>query len=236
MAKHPLVLLPSITVVDGQARLAPSGFDADAAADIVTGTLAHAVASWVAQGASWIHVVDVDARSGADREPGFAVASGAHLQYEAAVRDDASLAAALATGASRLVIDPTDLDWATEAFAHHGERLAAGIDVQHPELVELARALDRAGCRRLVVSNPPEAHWKRGRPLLEELCRSTGLQILTVGGVTHLSDLHLLHEFVPEGLEGIVIDQGLEEGEFTYSEAVAASADRFDLLYWDSPS
>ena len=48
------------------------------------------------------------------------VGSGAHLQYSGAVADDASLADALATGASRVVIDAADLDGAftsTEAVA-----------------------------------------------------------------------------------------------------------------------
>ncbi len=232
MAKHPLALLPCVTIRAGQSRLAPAGYGASAE----TGTPAHAIASWVAQGAAWIHLVDADAAAGTGHNLGQLVASGAHLQYEGAVHDEASLTAALATGAARVVVDPAVLDWATAALAAHGDRLAVGVDIRTAGLIDLVRLLERAGCRRLVVSNRSEQHWKHDRELLEELCTSTNVPVTTVGGVSQLSDLHLLHDFVPQGLDGIVIDDALYDGAFTYSEAIAASADRFDLFFWGPPS
>ena len=41
---------------------------------------------------------------------------------------------------------------------------------------------------------------------------------------------------MPHGLDSIVIDEGLYDGEFTYSEALAAGADRFDMFVWAPPS
>ena len=41
--------------------------------------------------------------------------------------------------------------------------------------------------------------------------------------------------FHPGRLDGIVIDDALYEGAFTYAEAVAAGADRFDMFYWGPP-
>lgn len=231
MPKHPLALMPAITITAGSAPLAPSGYGASTS----TGTPAHAISSWVAQGAAWVHIVDADARAGAGHNLGHIVASGAHLQYEGGVHDEASLAAALATGASRIVIDPTDLGWATTALAQHPDRLAAGLDIARPDALDLVRTLERAGCRRLVVSDRTEKHWKHDRHLLEELCTATNLPVIALGGVVHLSDLHALHELVGRGLDGIVIDEGLNDGEFTYSEALAASADRFDMFYWGPP-
>ena len=231
MAKHPLALLPAVTIADGSSRLAPAGYGP--ATD--TGTPADAIASWEAQGAAWIHLVDLDATKGAPPNLGQVVASGAQVQYEGAIRDDASLSAALAIGAARLVVDPTDLDWTTAALAEHGDRLAVGVDIRDPELIGLVRVLERAGCRRIVVSNPAEPQWKHDRQLLEELCAATNVPLTTRGGVTHLSDLHLLHEFVPLGVDAIVIDDGLYDGDFTFSEAIAASSDRFDVFYWGTP-
>ena len=231
MAKYPLALLPAVTISEGGSRLAPSGYGPATE----TGTPADAISSWVAQGAAWIHLVDLDAATGAVPNLGQVEAGGAHLQYQGAIRDDASLTAALAIGADRLVVDPTDLDWTTAVLAEHGDQLAVGLDIGDPELIGLVRVLERAGCRRIVVSNPAETQWKHERQLLEELCAATNVPLTTRGGVTHLSDLHLLHEFVPLGVDGIVIDDGLYEGDFTFSEAVAASADRFDVLYWGAP-
>lgn len=232
MIKHPLALLPAITISHGKATLAPSGYGPATS----SGTPAQAIDSWVAQGASWVHVIDADARDGSGHNLGHVVASGAHLQYEGGVRDDPSLRSALATGASRVVIDPTNQEWAATALAQHGDRLAVGLDVRHPDLLDMARAVERAGGRRLVVSNRSEKHWKHDLHLLHDLCAASNLPVTALGGIHHLSDLHALHDLVPHGLDSIVIDEGLYDGEFTYSEALAAGADRFDMFVWGPPS
>jgi hypothetical protein len=36
-------------------------------------------------------------------------------------------------------------------------------------------------------------------------------------------------------LDGIILDEALYDGAFTYTEAVAAGADRFDMFYWGPP-
>lgn len=233
MVMHPLALLPVVTISGGQARLAPQGFGASTS----SGTPAQAISSWVNQGAFWIHVVDDDARAGAGANHHHIVSSGAHLQYSGGVRDEASLAAALATGASRVVIDVDDLEWASAALAAHGDRVAAGLDIRQPDVVDIALTLKAAGCGRFVVTDQAESHhWKHGdRHLLEEFCTRLNRPVMARGGIRHLGDLHALHEIVPHGLDGIIIDDALYDGAFAYSEAMAAGADRFDMFYWGPP-
>ena len=96
MAKYPLALLPVVTIVNGQARLAPHGVGGS----VETGTPAQAISSWVAQVAAWIHVLDQDSVDGREPNHHHIVSSGAHLQYSGVVNDAGSLALALATGAS----------------------------------------------------------------------------------------------------------------------------------------
>jgi phosphoribosylformimino-5-aminoimidazole carboxamide ribonucleotide (ProFAR) isomerase len=233
MVMHPLALLPVVTISSGQARLAPQGFGASGG----SGTPDQAIASWVSQGAFWIHVVDEDARAGTGANHHHVVRSGAHLQYSGGIRDEASLAAALATGASRVVIDVDDLDWAKAAVAANGDRVAAGLDIRQADAVEVALALKAAGCGRFVVTdNAPTHHWKHeDRHLLEEFCTRLNRPVMARGGIHHLSDLHALHEIVPHGLDGIIIDDALYDGSFAYSEAMAAGADRFDMFFWGPP-
>ncbi len=234
MAKYPLALLPVVTISGGQAQLPPPGYGASSG----RGTPAHAIAGWVAQGAPWIHVVDQDAVEGAGGNHGHIVASGAHLQYSGGVHDAASLAAALATGASRVVIEATDPQWAAEVVGTQSGRVAVGLDIRQPDVIDSARALEHAGARRFVVTDAAESHhWRHhDRHLLEEFCAATNVPVMARGGIAHLGDLHALHELVPAGLDGIILDDALYNGAFTYTEAVAASADRFDLFYWGPPS
>jgi phosphoribosylformimino-5-aminoimidazole carboxamide ribonucleotide (ProFAR) isomerase len=233
MAKYPLALLPVVTISGGQARLAPRGYGAST--DV--GTPAQAIASWVNQGAPWIQVVDQDALDGKAANHHHIVGSAAHLQYSGVVRDESSLVAALATGASRVVIDAADLEWASGVVREQGERVAVGLDIRQPDVFDVASHLERAGCRRFVVTDHAEAHhWKHGdRHLLGEFCASTNRPVMARGGIAHLSDLHALHELVPKGLDGIILDDALYDGAFSYTEAVAAGADRFDLFFWGPP-
>ena len=233
MAKYPLALLPVVTLSGSQTRLPPHGYGVSAG----QGSPAQAIAGWVNQGAAWIHVVDQDAIDGVAANHQHIVSSGAHLQYSGAVHDDATLTAALATGASRVVIDATDLDWALTVVGSRSERIAVGLDIRTPDVVDVAGQLQSAGCSRFVVTDKAESHhWKHDdRHLLGEFCSRISRPVMARGGIAHLSDLHALHELVPHGLDGIIIDDALYDGSFAYSEAVAAGADRFDMFYWGPP-
>ena len=233
MAKYPLALLPVVTISGGRARLAPHGYGASTE----DGTPAQAISSWVNQGVAWIHVVDQDVVDGRTPNHQHMVRSAAHLQYSGAVADDASLAAALATGASRVVIESMDAEWAAAAVAANGDRVAVALDIRQPGILDLSSHLERSGCRRFVVTDHAESHhWKHGdRHLLQEFCSLTNVPVMARGGVSHLGDLHALHELVPQGLDGIILDDALYDGAFTYTEAVAAGADRFDMFYWGPP-
>jgi phosphoribosylformimino-5-aminoimidazole carboxamide ribonucleotide (ProFAR) isomerase len=233
MLRYPLALLPVVTIEAGQARLAPAGYGSSPG----LGTPAHAIASWVAQGAAWIHVEDADAIAGTGHNRGHIVTSGAHLQYSGGVHDEPTLVAALATGAARVVIDPSDADWAAATVRVHADRVAVGLDVRAADVLDRVRALESAGCRRFVVTDHAEAHhWRHGdRHLLVELCDATNVPVMARGGIAHLGDLHALHEVVPHGLDGIILDDALYDGAFSYTEAVAAGADRFDMFHWGPP-
>lgn len=234
MAQHPLALLPVVTISGGQAQLPPSGYGTSPG----RGTPAQAISSWVNQGAFWIHVVDEDAHAGSGANHHHIVSSGAHLQYSAGVRDDEALAAALATGASRVVIEADDVDWAGATAAKHGDRVAVALDIRQPDALDTALALQHAGAGRFVVTDQATSHhWKHeDRHLLEELCMRTNRAVMARGGIKHLSDLHALHELVPHGLDGIIIDDALYDGAFTFSEAVSAGAERFDMFFWGPPN
>ncbi|CAB4865382.1 MAG: bifunctional 1-(5-phosphoribosyl)-5-((5-phosphoribosylamino)methylideneamino)imidazole-4-carboxamide isomerase/phosphoribosylanthranilate isomerase PriA [Actinobacteria bacterium] len=233
MVKYPLALLPVVSISGGRARIAPRDYGQSSQ----SGSPAQAIASWVNQGAAWIHVVDQDAIDGHPSSHHHIVSGGAHLQYSGVVRDQSSLAEALMTGASRIVIDASDLEWASIAVKEHGDRVAVGLDIRQADVFDIAGHLEHAGCSRFVVTDHAEAHhWKHGdRHLLADFCSRTNRPVMARGGIGHLGDLHALHELVPNGLDGIVLDDALYDGAFTYSEAVAAGADRFDMFFWGPP-
>ena len=230
MARYPLALLPVVTITGGQARLAPDAYGAPTG----TGAPAQAIGSWVNQGAAWIHVADQDAVDGTGSHHQHLVRGGAHLQYAGGVRDEAALTAALATAARRVVIDADDLAWVATAVAAHGDRVLVGLDIRRPDVVDVALELQRAGCERFLVTDQVQTHhWRHGdRHLLEEFVTRTNRPVVVSGGIGHVSDLHQLMDLVPHGIDGILLDEALYDGAFTYAEAVSACADRFDLFFW----
>lgn len=234
VAKYPLTLLPGISVTHGHCPFpqlpGPAG-------PLQYATPAQVVAYWVGQRAPWVHLIDLDSASGhGDNHLAIAAASGANLEVSGGLRDDASLSLALASRCARAVIDPADTLWAARAIARHGARLAACVDLRDAGWPQLVAKLDAVGVARyLVVDGTGEGLWRRGElHLLAELCEATATPVTAMGGIAHLDDLHRLHELVEKGLDAIVINDPLYDGSFTYAEACAASADRFDLFDWGS--
>lgn len=230
MSLYPLALLPQVTVTEGTAQLpfVPG-------TDPQYGTPEQAIAAWAEQGAAWVHVVDND--PGDTNYTSIARATGAHVQLASQIAGEAALRAAMAAKPSRIVIEPTDLTWTQNALGAHGDLLVVALDIRRPDAIALATTLDQAGCSRYVVSDIAEHHrWRHDdRHLLKEFCDATDAHVIADGGIKNLDDLHELHELVPDGLDGIILDAPLYDGAFMYAEAVAAGADRFDMFFWGPP-
>jgi phosphoribosylformimino-5-aminoimidazole carboxamide ribonucleotide (ProFAR) isomerase len=230
MTLYPLALLPQVTVSQGRAQLPfVPGTDPE------YGSAEQAIAAWAEQGAAWVHVVDND--PGATNYASIAAASGAHVQLASGIDTEAELHAALAAKPSRIVIEPTDLTWTQNALNEHGDLLAVALDIRQPDAIDVSVTLDQAGCTRYVVRDVVTHHrWRHeDRHLLKEFCDQTDSKVVADGGVSNLDDLHELHELVPDGLDGIILNKPLYDGAFMYAEAVAAGADRFDMFFWGPP-
>lgn len=233
MSLYPLALLPQVTISGGQAQ-----FPLVPGTDPEYGTADKVIAAWVEQGAAWVHVVDQDAASGnTGNYADLAEATGAHVQLAANITSQEALQAAMAAKPSRIVIEPSDLTWTQNALGAHPDLLAVGLDIRAANVFDLRPTLDEAGCTRYVVHDvATHHHWRHDdRHLLQEFCEQTDSKVVANGGVHRLEDLHTLHELVPSGLDGIILNTPLYDGSFMYSEAVAAGADRFDMFFWGPP-
>ena len=164
-----LVLLPAVDVVDGQAVRLVQG---EAGSETSYGDPAEAAGQWVADGAEWIHLVDLDAAFGrgsnADLLREIVGKLDLSVELSGGIRDDASLERALSTGARRVNIGTAALEnpeWCDRIVAEHGDRVAIGLDVRGENLAARGwtteggpwmETLDRlvaAGCERFVVTD-----------------------------------------------------------------------------------
>jgi phosphoribosylformimino-5-aminoimidazole carboxamide ribotide isomerase len=199
--------------------------------------------SFCAGGATWIHVVDLDAaRSG---EPvnravvatiADAVAGRAAVQTGGGVRSVADAAALADAGVARVVMgsaavaDPDLVDAVAAVVA-----VAVGLDHRDGRLavhgwtettdVGVTDALRRFPAAAAFVVTDIDRDGQLGGPDVEGLTAavaSTGRPIIASGGVGSLDDLAVLAGI--SGLHGVITGRALYEGRFTVAEAVATLA------------
>ncbi|MFC4585569.1 bifunctional 1-(5-phosphoribosyl)-5-((5-phosphoribosylamino)methylideneamino)imidazole-4-carboxamide isomerase/phosphoribosylanthranilate isomerase PriA [Sphaerisporangium corydalis] len=235
-----LVLLPAVDVADGQAVRLVQG---EAGSETSYGDPLAAALAWQSAGAEWVHLVDLDAAfgRGSNRELLASVvgALDVHVELSGGIRDDASLAAALATGCRRVNIGTAALEdpaWCSKIIAEYGDRVAVGLDVRGTTLAargwtqeggDLWEVLDRLesdGCPRYVVTDVTKDGTLRGPnlDLLRQVCARTGRPVVASGGVSSLDDLRALSTLVPDGVEGAIVGKALYARAFTLEEALAA--------------
>lgn len=238
-----LTLLPAVDVADGQAVRLVQGA---AGSETSYGDPFDAALAWQRDGAEWIHLVDLDAAFGrgsnAELLAEVVRRLDVRVELSGGVRDDASLRAALATGAARINIGTAaleDPEWCDRICGEYGDRVAIGLDVRGQtlsargwtrdggDLWEVLARLDRAGASRYVVTDITKDGTMRGPnlELLREVCARTSAPVIASGGVSTLADLRALAALESVGVEGVIAGKALYAGAFTVAEALRTLAD-----------
>jgi 1-(5-phosphoribosyl)-5-[(5-phosphoribosylamino)methylideneamino] imidazole-4-carboxamide isomerase/N-(5'phosphoribosyl)anthranilate isomerase len=238
-----LILLPAVDVAGGKAVRLTQG---EAGTETNYGDPVDAAADWAAQGAEWIHLVDLDAAFGRGnnhdviRRVITQVGGDARVELSGGIRDDASLETALATGAGRINLGTAALEnpeWAAQVIAKYGELIAVGLDVRGTTLAargwtkeggDLFAVLDRlekAGCARYVVTDVTKDGTLQGPnlDLLRSVAERTDKPVVASGGISSLDDIAALRELVPFGVEGAIVGKALYAKAFTLSEALTVA-------------
>ena len=228
-------LLPAIDLRHGRCVRLHQG---DFSKETVYGDDAVAVAkSFEDAGASWIHVVDLDASrgDGTNRDIVLAVAAsvGVPVQTGGGVRDGSLLA----EGVGRVVIGSMAVNdrAATAALvAAHRERTAIGLDHWGGEIrtrgweesggVQLLDAIgwpEFEGTGAFVVTDISRDGALEGPDVdgYRELVSRTDVPVVASGGVSSLDDLRALRDI---GVAGVIVGKAIYERRFTVEEAVAA--------------
>ncbi|GAA0803721.1 bifunctional 1-(5-phosphoribosyl)-5-((5-phosphoribosylamino)methylideneamino)imidazole-4-carboxamide isomerase/phosphoribosylanthranilate isomerase PriA [Spirilliplanes yamanashiensis] len=235
-----LQLLPAVDVADGQAVRLVQGA---AGSETAYGDPTEAALAWQADGAEWIHLVDLDAAFGrgsnAELLADVVGRLDVKVELSGGIRDDASLTRALATGAARVNIGTAaleDPEWCDRVCGEYGDRVAIGLDVRGRtlsargwtrdggDLWEVLERLDKAGASRYVVTDIKKDGMMTGPnlDLLRDVCARTAAPVIASGGVSTLDDLRALATLEPVGVEGVIAGKALYAGAFTVAEALAA--------------
>ncbi len=234
-----LTLLPAVDVAGGRAVRLVQGA---AGTETAYGDPLEAALAWQRDGAEWIHLVDLDAAFGRGSNAELLAEVVGKLdvavELSGGIRDDASLTAALGTGAARVNLGTAaleDPDWCDRVCATYGDRVAVGLDVRGETLAargwtseggnlfEVLERLERAGCARYVVTDVMRDGTLTGPnlTLLLQVCECTDKPVIASGGVSQLDDLRQIAALVPAGVEGVIVGKALYARAFTVAQALA---------------
>ena len=237
-----LTLLPAVDVAGGQAVRLVQGA---AGSETGYGDPLEAALAWQNDGASWVHLVDLDAAFGrgsnADLLADVVGRLDVQVELSGGIREDGSLRRALATGAARVNIGTAALEnpqWCDRVVAEYGDRVAIGLDVRGRtlsargwtrdggDLYDVLERLDKAGAARYVVTDITKDGTMRGPnlDLLRDVCARTDRPVIASGGVSTLDDLRALATLEHVGVEGVIAGKSLYAGAFTVREALDALA------------
>jgi 1-(5-phosphoribosyl)-5-[(5-phosphoribosylamino)methylideneamino] imidazole-4-carboxamide isomerase/N-(5'phosphoribosyl)anthranilate isomerase len=241
MSSNYLDLLPAVDVKDGQAVRLVQG---ELSRETVYGDPIEVALDFQSAGAEWIHLVDLDAAFGrGENSELIARVVGqldVHVELSGGIRDDVSLARALATGCQRINLGTAALEkpeWTSQVIANHGDRIAVGLDVrgvtlaargwteEGGNLFEALERLDRDGCARYVLTDVTRDGTLTGPnlELLKSVCAATKQPVIASGGISSLDDIAALVNLRVLGVEGAIVGKALYAGAFTLVQALEVS-------------
>ncbi|GAB4444008.1 MAG: 1-(5-phosphoribosyl)-5-[(5-phosphoribosylamino) methylideneamino]imidazole-4-carboxamide isomerase [Chloroflexi bacterium OHK40] len=233
-------LIPAIDLQDGRCvRLYQGDF---AQSTVYSDDPVATARRWVEQGATRLHVVDLDgARSGrptnTDAVLAIVRAVGVPVQLGGGLRREEDVAAALALGVERVILGTAAVEQAelvARLAARFGEQLAVGVDARNGQVatagwtetadvraVDLVRHMAAVGVRRVIYTDISRdgTLTEPNFAALAELVRPEGPAVIASGGIAAVEHLLRLKSL---GAEAAIIGKALYTGAITLPAALAA--------------
>ncbi len=213
---------------------------------------AAAARRWLAAGATWLHVVNLD---GAFAEAGRANwealraitgVGGARVQFGGGLRARDDVAAALVAGVARVVLGTAALEspeMLAAAVAEFGAaRVAVGVDARDGQVrvrgwqtatalspLDVALAAQEAGVRTIIYTDIARDGVLSGVNVeaTVALATASGLEVIASGGARDLEDVARLMALAPAAapgrLAGVIIGRALYDGRIDLAQAIERS-------------
>jgi phosphoribosylformimino-5-aminoimidazole carboxamide ribotide isomerase len=233
-------IIPAVDIRDGKCVRLAQG---DYARETVFGDDPIAMArQWAEQGATRIHVVDLDgARSGVASNAAIvqSIARGVSVpvQTGGGIRSMGTVREMLDAGLDRVVLGTAavkDPDFLAAAIAYAADRLIVSVDAREGRValegwteatdldaLTFVRQLEAQGVVRIVYTDILRDGVTDGPnvAMYERLARETSVRIISAGGVTSVADLRRLAEC---GIEAAIVGRALYTGDVRLPEALQA--------------
>ncbi len=198
---------------------------------------------FVEQGASWIHMVDLDGAKQGKRmnhEHVIKVAKklGVNVQIGGGIRTEEDIAFYLENGVTRVILGSiavADITFTKEMLRKYGTSIAIGLDAKdglvatHGWLttsqvtaVELGKALTDAGAETFIFTDIATDGTLQGPNIAATklLAKETGKSVIASGGISSLDDIEQLAQLYDAGVSGSIVGKAIYSKRFTVKEAI----------------
>ncbi len=239
-----LIIFPAIDLKGGQVVRLAEG-DMERATIYGDDPVAQAM-SFAAQGASYLHVVDLDGAFegyGVNAEVVAAIVEAfpGHVQVGGGIRTVAAIEGWFERGVARVVIGTaalTDPDLVREAAAAYPGGVVVGVDardglvatqgwvdVSDVPVIDMARRFEDAGVAALLFTDIGRDGLLKGCNVQAtvDLARATDIPVIASGGVAGIGDIRMLALFAKDGIEGVITGRALYDGRLDLAAALAVA-------------
>ncbi|MBI2324991.1 MAG: 1-(5-phosphoribosyl)-5-[(5-phosphoribosylamino)methylideneamino]imidazole-4-carboxamide isomerase [Chloroflexi bacterium] len=239
-----MIVYPAIDILDGRCvRMTAGDF---ATAEEVAPDPIEAAKRLVADGAEWLHVVDLNgARTGRSENLSWirkiADRFTVKIQAGGGVRDFDTAERFAEAGVSRIVIGTAAVrepELIGRLVDRHADGMAVAVDARNGFIAasgwtettrvrasQLVQELAVAGVPTIIYTNVSIDGTLQGVDLegLEETARAFGGDVIYSGGVGSLDDIRNVARLRHRGVRGVIVGRALYSGRFTLRDALAAS-------------
>ncbi len=238
-----MLIIPAIDLKDGRCvRLYQGDMEKET---VFYESPLDAARHWVEQGATLLHVVDLN--GAVEGHPvhktevaAICTALDVSVELGGGLRTIKAIEEALATGIHRVVVGTAayeNRELLRSVCEKWPGKVIVGIDAREGRValrgwkqdtsmdgVELAKRCEEDGASRIIYTDISRDGTQSGVGIEEtrRLARAVKIPVIASGGVAALEDLHRLKEIEGEGVEGVIVGRALYAGAFTLREAMEA--------------
>jgi phosphoribosylformimino-5-aminoimidazole carboxamide ribotide isomerase len=236
-----MLIIPAIDIKDGRCvRLFQGDMDKET---VYFEKPLDAARHWVREGATFIHVVDlngaVEGRPVHRNEVArICQQTGLSVELGGGLRSLEAVEAALALGVSRVVIGTAaqdNADFLRMLCSKFPGKIVVGIDARQDKVavkgwkettamdaVALAKRCEQDGACRIIYTDISRDGTRAGVNLdgTLKMARAVKIPIIASGGVATLQDIGKLLTHEADGVEGVIVGRALYSGSITLKEAI----------------
>jgi phosphoribosylformimino-5-aminoimidazole carboxamide ribotide isomerase len=236
-------VIPAIDLLDGKCvRLYQGDYSQ---ASIFHENPVEVAQQWAAEGATRLHVVDLDgAKAGKSVNlsviQAIATAIDIPVQVGGGLRDRAGVARLLETGVQQAILGTVAVEnpeLVTQLCQEFPHQIVVGIDARNGMVatkgwletsavtaIDLAQRMAQQGVAAIIYTDIHRDGTLSGPNLdaLRELAESIDLPVIASGGVSSLTDLLSLLSLETLGVTGVIVGRAIYTGDVSLKEAVRA--------------